>query len=53
VKTIHRAWDLEEQGQPGSSLAWFLKAQKLYPPSNYARDGIERMVAIIFPDTES
>jgi hypothetical protein len=53
VMTIRKAWDLEEQDQPGSSLAWFLKAQRLYPPSNYARDGIERMVAKIFPDEDS
>ncbi len=53
VKTIRKAWDLEERNQPGSSLAWFLKARGMHPSSSYAREGIKRIVSKILPDTDS
>ncbi|CAN5812175.1 hypothetical protein BH09VER1_BH09VER1_33170 [soil metagenome] len=50
VHAIRLAEDLEQKGQPGSSLAWYLKAQKEYPPSEFAHDGIKRLTKEILPD---
>ncbi len=50
VKTLRTAEQLEKQNQPGSSLSWFLKAQSLYPGSDYARSGIDRQAALILPE---
>ena len=50
VRTLRTAQDLEKKEQTGSSLAWFLKAQKIYPASEFARDGIERQMKQILPD---
>jgi hypothetical protein len=51
VRTVRTAQQLEDKGQTGSSLAWYLKAQKLYPPSEYAQEGIYRLVKQIIPST--
>jgi hypothetical protein len=50
VKSIRRAQQLEQKGLLGSSLAWYLKAQNLYPHSEFAKDGIDRLVAQVLPD---
>ncbi len=50
VKTLRTAEQLEKQNQPGSSLSWFLKAQSIYPGSEFARAGIDRQAALILPD---
>ncbi len=50
VGSLRRAEDLEKHGQPGSSLAWYLKAQQQYPNSDFARQGIERLTKEILPD---
>ncbi|MEO7932797.1 MAG: hypothetical protein ABIT76_06540 [Chthoniobacterales bacterium] len=50
VKTLRTAEQLEKQNQPGSSLSWYLKAQSLYPGSDYARAGIDRQAALILPE---
>ena len=50
VRTIRTAQELEKKEQIGSSLAWFLKAQKIYPASDFAREGIERLKKRILPD---
>ncbi len=50
VHAIRVAEDLEEKGQPGSSLAWYLRAQKLYPASEFAHDGVKRLTKQILPD---
>ena len=50
VRALRRAEELEKRGQPGSSLAWFLKAQQEYPNSDFAREGIERITKQILPD---
>ncbi|MGH8047652.1 MAG: hypothetical protein ACREKL_10420, partial [Chthoniobacterales bacterium] len=50
VGALRRAQDLEKHGQPGSSLAWFLKAQQDYPNSDLAKQGIERLTKQILPD---
>jgi tetratricopeptide (TPR) repeat protein len=50
VHAIRQAEDLEQKDQPGSSLAWYLKAQNVYPPSDFAREGVERLTRQILPD---
>ena len=49
VRAIRTAQQLEEKGQTGSSLAWYLKAQKTYPPSEFAQEGIQRLVQKVLP----
>ena len=49
VRAIRTAQQLEAKGQTGSSLAWYLKAQKLYPPSDFAQEGIARLVQKLLP----
>ena len=51
VHCIRTAQQLEEKGQTGSSLAWYLKAQKIYPPSEFSKDGISRLVLQIVPNS--
>ena len=52
VRAIQRAGELEEKNQPGSSLAWYLKARQIYPASSFARSGIERLGAKVLPDAK-
>ena len=49
VRSIRTAQQLEQKEQIGSGLAWYLKAQKLYPPSEFAQEGIQRLVQKIIP----
>ncbi len=49
VESLSRARELEERDQLGSSLAWYLRAQRFYPPSQFAREGVERLVDKILP----
>jgi tetratricopeptide (TPR) repeat protein len=49
VHAIREAEELEQKKQPGSSLAWYLKAQKVYPPSDFARQGVDRLTKAILP----
>jgi hypothetical protein len=51
VRTIRGAQDLEKKDQLGSSLALFLKAKKMYPASDFANDGVGRLVKKIIPAT--
>jgi len=50
VRTIRTAQELEEKGQTGACLAWYLKAQKLYPATEFGRAGIDRVVKQVFPE---
>ena len=50
VQAIRQAEELEEKKQAGSSLAWYLKAWNVYPPSEFARQGVERLTKEILPD---
>ncbi len=50
VHTLRTAEQLEEKDQVGSSLAWYLKAQKLYPASEFAQDGVSRLVKKVLPE---
>lgn len=49
VQSLRRAQQLETQAQTGASLAWYLKAQREYPLSELAREGIDRLMAVILP----
>jgi hypothetical protein len=49
VTTINNAEDLEKKEQYGSSLAHYLKAQRLYPASEFAKDGITRLSEHVLP----
>ncbi|MEO6846407.1 MAG: hypothetical protein ABI443_03495 [Chthoniobacterales bacterium] len=52
VNSLKRAEELEAKEQYGSSLAWFLKAKQEYPNSEFADDGINRIVKKLFPDAK-
>jgi hypothetical protein len=51
VRTLQDAQDMEKRDQVGASLAYYLKAKKLYPASDFANGGITRLVKKIVPDT--
>ncbi len=51
VRTLRTAEQLEDKGQVGSSLAWYLKAQKIYPPSEYASEAVTRLVKQVLPES--
>ena len=51
VRTLRSAQDMEKRDMAGSALAWFLKAQKIYPASDFAQDGIERLKKVILPES--
>jgi hypothetical protein len=51
VHTLRTAEQLEKKDQIGSSLAWFLKAQKIYPASEFAQDGVSRLVKKVLPES--
>lgn len=50
VRSIRQAESLEQRDQPGSSLAWYLKAREQYPASEFAREGIDRLTKTALPD---
>ena len=50
VRAVRTAQELEKKEQAGSSLAWFLKAQKIYPASDFATEGVGRLKKRILPD---
>lgn len=45
VSAIQKAKQHEQRKQSGSAIAWYLKARRLYPPSEFARTGIQRLVS--------
>jgi DNA replication initiation complex subunit (GINS family) len=49
VNCIRRAQDLEKKKQYGSSLTWFLRARRLCPTSEFAKEGIDRIVNELMP----
>jgi len=50
VKALKTADNLEQREQHGSSLAWYLAARRIYPQSEYAANGIGRLVDQILPE---
>ena len=51
VRALQDAEDLEKRDQIGASLALYLKAKKLYPASDFATDGVDRLVKKIIPES--
>ena len=49
VRVIKRAEKLEKEKHNGMSLTWYLKAKSIYPKSNYAKNGMNRLLNIILP----
>lgn len=52
VKALKNAENLENRKQFGSSLTWFLSARQIYPQSEYASEGIGRVVDQILPEND-
>jgi tetratricopeptide (TPR) repeat protein len=52
TKAIDRAQQFEKRTpkQTGSAMAWFLKAQNIYPQSELAKNGVERLLNEVLPD---
>lgn len=44
VNAIENGREHEEKQQVGSAIAWYLKAKRMYPGSELAREGIKRLV---------
>ena len=47
VSALNKAQEAETRKQYGYSLNWFVNAQKFYPSSQIANDGIHRVSAVI------
>lgn len=52
VKALRRARNLEDKDQTGSGLAWYLRARRIYPPSQFANEGIKKLAKKIIPSSE-
>jgi hypothetical protein len=52
VKALKNAENQEARKQFGSGLAWFLSARQIYPQSEFASDGIKRLIDRILPEEE-
>ncbi len=50
VKALKNAENQENRKQYGSGLAWFLSARQLYPQSEFAEEGIKRLIDSILPE---
>jgi|JI6StandDraft_1071083.scaffolds.fasta_scaffold00959_12 hypothetical protein len=50
VSAIEKAKQHEQRKQSGSALGWYLKARHMYPPSEYAKTGIDRVVSSLKGD---
>lgn len=55
TQAINKARDFEERKdkQVGSALSWYLKARSIYPRSEMAEAGIQRMLEDILPERDS
>ena len=51
VRTIQSAQEHEKRAELATSLAWFLKAQRLYPKSDTAEEAILRLKALLLPSS--
>ena len=45
--SIGKAQRFEKAGESGPSLTWYLKARAIYPPSQLAKDGIDKLTGRI------
>lgn len=55
TQALNKARDFEERKdkQVGSALSWYLKARSIYPRSEMAEAGIQRMLEDILPERDS
>lgn len=55
TKALNRARDFEDRKdkQIGSALSWYLKARSIYPRSEMAEAGIQRMLEEILPERDA
>ena len=44
VTAIENGRQHEKRDQIGSAIGWYLKAKRMHPPSDFARDGVQRLV---------
>jgi predicted transcriptional regulator len=51
VEAITNAEELEAESDRGSSLTWYLEAEKIYPAGELAKAGIQRLNHLILPDS--
>ena len=49
VRTIQSAQEHETRAELATSLAWYLKAQRLYPKSDTAEEAVQRLKALLLP----
>ena len=47
VNAIENGRQHEEKKQTGSAIAWYLKARRMHPPSEIAREGLKRLVEAV------
>lgn len=52
VNAIENGRQHEERQQIGSAIAWYLKARRMHPASDFAREGIKRLVDGIKADAD-
>jgi len=52
VKALKNAENQENRKQFGSGLAWFLSARQIYPQSEFAEEGIKRLIDNILPEEQ-
>ena len=54
VDALQRARTLEDsrRDQTGSAIAWYLKALKIYPDSEMAEEGFQRLLDKVLPDND-
>ena len=53
VRTVQTAQDHERRTEKATSLAWFLKAQRLYPKSDLAEEAIKRLKTDLISEVSS
>ncbi len=53
VKILDKAKTLEDSGHSGMGLTYYLKAKRIYPNSNFAEAGINRLLDEVLPSSES
>jgi hypothetical protein len=49
VRTIQSAQEHENRSELATSLAWYLKAQRLYPKSDTAEEAVSRLKTLLLP----
>ena len=54
VSALQNAQEFEnsKRDQTGSAIAWYLKALKIYPDSEMAEEGFQRLLDKVLPDNE-